>query len=50
LIRNLEREETKRWLSDTLEVLMRERAGEEKKEEQKKLENIIERHKSLIPR
>ncbi len=29
---------------------MKERAGEEKKEEQKKLEVIIDRHKTLIPR
>ena len=29
---------------------MKERAGEERKEEQKKLETIMERHKALIPR
>eukprot|EP00095_Tigriopus_kingsejongensis_P000594 maker-scaffold95_size379157-snap-gene-0.23 protein:Tk00594 transcript:maker-scaffold95_size379157-snap-gene-0.23-mRNA-1 annotation:"calmin-like protein" len=50
LCKNLERAETKRWLAETLETLMKERAGEERKEEQKKLEVIIERHKSLIPR
>ena len=46
----MERAETKRWLAETLETLMKERAGEEKKEEQKKLEMIIERHKELIPK
>lgn len=50
MCKNLERTETKRWLAETLETLMKERAGEEKKEEQKKLELIIERHKALIPR
>ena len=50
LCKNLERAETKRWLSETLDTLMKERAGEERKEEQKKLEVIMERHKMLIPR
>ena len=38
LCKNLERADTKRWLTETLETLMRERLGEEKKEEGKKLE------------
>ena len=46
----MERAETKRWLAETLDTLMKERAGEERKEEQKKLELIMERHKALIPR
>lgn len=50
MCKNLERAETKKWLQETLETLMKERAGEERKEEQKKLDMIIERHKSLIPR
>ena len=33
LCKNLERAETKRWLKETLDTLMKERAGEEKKEE-----------------
>merc|ERR1712024_283117 len=37
LCKNLERAETKRWLKETLDTLMKERAGEEKKEEHKKL-------------
>ncbi|TRY72301.1 hypothetical protein TCAL_11269 [Tigriopus californicus] len=50
LCKNLERAETRKWLAETLETLMKERAGEERKEEQKKLEMVIERHKTLIPR
>merc|ERR1712241_817102 len=50
LCKNLERAETKRWLAETLETLMKERAGEEKKEENRKLDLIMERHKLLIPR
>ncbi|QQP37588.1 Uncharacterized protein FKW44_017894, partial [Caligus rogercresseyi] len=50
LCKNLERAETKRWLAETLETLMKERIGEERKEEQRKLEVIMERHKNLIPR
>ena len=38
LCKNLERADTKRWLTETLETLMKERSGEEKKEEGKKLE------------
>merc|ERR1712203_727318 len=43
LCKNLERAETKKWLNETLETLMKERAGEEKKEENRKLDLIIER-------
>ena len=50
LCKNLERAETKRWLTETLETLMKERSGEEKKEEFRRLEVIMDRHKSLIPR
>uniref|UniRef100_A0A0K2U322 Uncharacterized protein n=2 Tax=Caligidae TaxID=72034 RepID=A0A0K2U322_LEPSM len=50
LCKNLERAETKRWLAETLDTLMKERVGEEKKEELRKLEVIMERHKMLIPR
>merc|ERR1712110_1226953 len=50
LCKNLERAETKRWLSETLDTLMKERAGEEKKEENRKLDLIMDRHTSLIPK
>merc|ERR1712024_118001 len=50
LCKNLERTETKRWLQETLDTLMKERAGEEKKEENRKLDLIIERHSLLIPK
>merc|ERR1712088_295095 len=50
LCKNLERAETKRWLQETLDTLMKERAGEEKKEQNRKLDLIIERHSLLIPK
>merc|ERR1711981_979408 len=50
LCKNLERAETKRWLTETLDTLMKERAGEEKKEENRKLDLIMDRHTSLIPK
>merc|ERR1712012_1126654 len=36
--------------TETLDTLMKERAGEEKKEENHKLDLIIERHALLIPK
>jgi len=50
LCKNLERAETKKWLLETLETLMKERAPDEQKEEQKKLKLIMERHKSMLPK
>jgi len=50
LCKNLERAETKKWLTETLETLMKERAPDEQKEEHKKLKLIMERHKTLIPK
>jgi len=50
LCKNLERAETKKWLTETLETLMKERAPDEQKEEHKKLKLIMERHKALIPK
>merc|ERR1719220_653860 len=44
LCKNLERAETKKWLTETLETLMKERAADEQKEEHKKLKLIMERH------
>jgi len=50
LCKNLERAETKRWLTETLETLMKERAADEQKSESAKLKAVMERHKSLIPK
>jgi len=50
LCKNLERAETKKWLTETLETLMKERAPDEQKDESKKLKLIMERHKTLIPK
>merc|ERR1719397_422031 len=47
---NLERAETKRWLTETLETLMKERAADEQKAESQKLKAVMERHKALIPK
>jgi len=50
LCKNLERTETKRWLTETLETLMKERAADEQKAESQKLKQVMERHKALIPK
>merc|ERR1712088_437032 len=50
LCKNLEGAETKKWLNETLETLMKERAPDEQKEEHKKLKLIIERHKGMLPK
>jgi len=50
LCKNLERADTKKWLNEVMEVLFRDRNVEEKKEETKRLEEVIERHKLLLPR
>lgn len=50
LCKNLERAETKRWLTETLETLMKERAADEQKVESAKLKAVMERHKTLIPK
>jgi len=50
LCKNLERSDTKKWLNEVMEVLFRDRNVEEKKEETKRLEEVIERHKLLLPR
>merc|ERR1712088_574940 len=41
---------TKRWLTETLETLMKERAADEQKEGHKKLKLIIDKHKSMLPK
>jgi len=50
LCKNLERAETKKWLSETLETLMKERTADEQKAESSKLKAVVERHKTLIPK
>ena len=50
LIKNLEKSETKKWLDEVKETLFKDRAGDERKEEHQRLEAVIERHQSLIPR
>ena len=39
-----------RWLTETLETLMKERSVDESKAESAKLKEVMERHKSLIPK
>lgn len=50
LCKNLERNDTKKWLSDVKDVLFRDRAGCENKDEEKRLAGVLERHKALIPK
>ena len=50
LIKNLEKSETKKWLDEVKETLFKDRAGDERKEEHQRLEAVIERHQTLIPR
>merc|ERR1719225_1546994 len=50
LCKNLERAETKKWLTETLETLMKERSPDEQKAESVKLKAVMERHKTLIPK
>jgi len=50
LCKNLERAETKKWLTETLDTLMKDRAADEQKAESTKLKAVIERHKTLIPK
>jgi len=50
LCKNLERAETKKWLTETLDTLMKDRASDEQKAESTKLKAVMERHKTLIPK
>jgi len=50
LCKNLERAETKKWLTETLDTLMKDRAADEQKAESTKLKVVMERHKTLIPK
>merc|ERR1712014_229436 len=49
LCKDLERVEVKKWLRQILEILMAERAKEERTEQLSKLDSIIKKHEELIP-
>jgi len=49
LCKDLERAEVKKWLAHILEILMAERAKDQKKSEMDKLEALIQKHEELIP-
>merc|ERR1712236_2551 len=49
LCKDLERTEVKKWLAQILEILMAERAKDQKKAEGDKLEALIKKHEELIP-
>merc|ERR1712127_1081318 len=49
LCKDLERAEVKKWLAQILEILMAERAKDQKKTEGDKLDILIKKHEELIP-
>jgi len=49
LCKDLERTEVKKWLAQILEILMAERAKDQKKTENDKLDALIQKHEELIP-
>jgi len=49
LCKDLERAEVKKWLAQILEILMAERAKDQKKSEADKLDALIQKHEELIP-
>merc|ERR1712158_40670 len=49
LCKDLERSEVKKWLAQILEILMAERAKEQREEEGGKLDLLIKKHEELIP-
>jgi len=49
LCKDLERAEVKKWLAHILEILMAERAKDQRKSEFDKLEMVIKKHEELIP-
>jgi len=49
LCKDLERAEVKKWLAQILEILMAERAKDQKKTEGDKLDILIQKHEELIP-
>merc|ERR1712212_897070 len=49
LCKDLERTEVKKWLAQILEILMAERAKDQRKSESDKLEILVKKHEELIP-
>merc|ERR1711936_1353784 len=49
LCKDLERSEVKKWLAQILEILMAERAKDQRKNEHDKLDTLIKKHEELIP-
>jgi len=49
LCKDLERAEVKKWLAQILEILMAERAKEQRNDENGKLQDTIKMHEDLIP-
>jgi len=49
LCKDLERSEVKKWLAQILEILMAERAKDQRKDEFDKLDILIKKHEELIP-
>merc|ERR1739848_302668 len=49
LCKDLERAEVRKWLQQILEILMAERAKDQKKNEGDKLDALIQKHEELIP-
>jgi len=49
LCKDLERVEVKKWLAQILEILMAERAKEQKTKEYELLDGLIKKHEELIP-
>merc|ERR1712141_811872 len=49
LCKDLERTEVKKWLAQILEILMAERAKDQRKNEHDKLDQLIKKHEELIP-
>merc|ERR1711931_327350 len=49
LCKDLERAEVKKWLAHILEILMAERAKDQRNEEGDKLDALIKKHEELIP-
>merc|ERR1712025_766589 len=49
LCKDLERVEVKKWLRQILEILMAERAKDQRNNEMTQLDNLIKKHEELIP-
>jgi len=49
LCKDLERAEVKKWLAQILEILMAERAKDQRNKENEALEGLIKKHEELVP-